>query len=157
MKKGMFFVLLFLIISSAIAFEASVYLPLELGNSWTYIDSVDGVEESFIEEIVAEETIDGFDVFHANNIGSDGSYESTYIVKTEGVHYTAPLLHFMGIDEDYELFYLPTTFGLGDTWNVFSLDTNLVVSGFPVAAHIELNAEVKPLVDVTVPAGTFND
>ena len=149
MKMRTFLLLILLPAIGLLAFNASDYMPLSIGNTWVTEDSID-METYIISMSIADTaTVLGHFSYLALTI-DDAEIESTFYQMRP-----AGLYEIVISEGAIEMFFMPTTFNIGDTWTVVEMDTVYNSGTYTTAVQWATYAEVLGQENCTVPAGFF--
>ena len=155
-RTGIFVVFCFLAMTVSIfAFDVEDYMPLGVGNSWTYEDSSDMGCDTTISRIAGTTTMLGYltYVFVDSSAVTD-SVDTSYMQLRDDALYS--LVTFEEEDTNYiEQKVAPDPFQIGDEWVMMLFDTSWIEGTTTYHQHIEMNGEAVGLENITVPAGVF--
>lgn len=155
-RIGIFIVFCFLAMTVCIfALDVEDYMPLSVGNSWTYADSSEMGCDTTISRICGTTTMLDYltHVFVDSSIVTD-SVDTSYMQLRGDALYS--LVTFEEEDTNYmEQKVLPDPFQIGDEWVMMLFDSSWTEGTATYCQHIEMNGEAIALENITVPAGTF--
>jgi len=150
MWRFCFIAVLLVAAGSIFGLDAEDYFPLGVGNTWTMQDSGETGYDTTVSSIIGTTTVVGY---HSYIFWDEGDSEGDTIyfqMRPDGFYQVI-------IEEEMtmEMFLLPETFGIGDTWTIYEMDSTWVEGGMTHHRHMVFNGEALALENVTVPAGTF--
>lgn len=150
------FAYLLLIMALAInmmAISAEDYFPLQVGNSWTTVDSSDWGMDTTVSTIVGTATYMGYESFIAVDYYEDEGDTFYFQLRPDGLYGVSVE------DEDFMMVvkFMPPTFSIGDSWTVLSIDTSWTEEGMDYIQLFQINAEAVGFESQTVPAGNFSN
>ncbi|HDR91094.1 MAG TPA: T9SS type A sorting domain-containing protein [candidate division Zixibacteria bacterium] len=155
-EMNMKLVTLLLIMAFAVglmAISPEDYWPLQIGNSWTTVDSSDWGMDTTVTTIVGTATILGYESYISVDYYEDEADSFYFQYRPDGLY---------GVsyeDEEYlmEVKYMPRTFSIGDSWTMLSIDTAWTEEGMDYIQLFQINAQAVGFESQTVPAGTFSN
>ncbi|MGC9314816.1 MAG: T9SS type A sorting domain-containing protein [bacterium] len=151
--KYAYLLLIMALAVSMMAISAEDYYPIQVGNSWTTMDSSDWGMDTTVSTIVGTATHMGYESFIAVDYYEDEADTFYFQFRADGLY---------GVSEEDEDFmmvvkYMPRTFSIGDDWIMFTKDTTWSEEGMDYSQFFQMTATAVGFNDQVVPAGSFSD
>ncbi|MCK5833289.1 T9SS type A sorting domain-containing protein [bacterium] len=144
---------------SVVAIDTSPYFPLEIEYEWVYQDSSGEGYDTVTTVITGTTILHGYDSYLFVTADVDTPDTQYYQVREDGLYNMFNMyIEMADISiENYPVLFLKNPVDVGDVWPALTIDTSLIVMGFPVTVQIDVDAEIEAYVDVDVPGGSFRD
>jgi|GEM_PF-2238583 len=144
------------------ALDVADYIPLGIGNSWTFRDSTRDtsgtgfVIDTTVSQIIDTTTMMGYLTYIYYDDDGEFDYEDTSYqqLRSDGLY----MLN--RFDEEGAFFpmrVIPNPFNIGDEWEVFSMDTSWSEGMATIYINMVFNGKAVAIENVSVPAGVFNN
>ena len=146
----LFFASFVLAIESQTVFDARSYFPLGVGYYWNYIDSSAVVIDTTHTSIIFETVASGYTTYVGIKFSEGMTDSLLFQIRPDGIYAIKP-------EESLVLKLLPTTFSVGDSWFVFTMDTSWDSASMNFTHVLKVIGRIKGLEDVSVPAGMFRN
>ncbi|HHS50796.1 MAG TPA: T9SS type A sorting domain-containing protein [candidate division Zixibacteria bacterium] len=148
-----------LIAVAGMAINTTPYFPIALGHEWVYQDSSEAGYDTSRALVSGMTTIHGHETFIVTKRGVEGIDSSFYQVRPEGFYEMFNLYVEMAdiSIENYPVLFMKNPAEIGERWAAMSIDTSMMVMGFPVDLTIDVIAEFEGFHDLILPIGDMRD
>lgn len=143
---------------------ATDYIPFIIDAHWEYEDSSSAEIDTSTTDIIGTVEMMGYESYIF--VDADGENDTFFVQNRSDGIYQIVLLSTAGLlrsinttqfEDTMVMKMMPTTFNIGDSWTVYTMDTTYEETGYRYSIQMETVAQAQGIETVLVPAGTFEN